>query len=120
MIQVGTPPFLECSSRGDKRFSSFYARPSILGGRSIEEAYQAMKIFADGTTGLSWREAKGRRAMNQEECVAAYTSWWAMWVKEQKLLGVLRHATGLSDVFGQKGSVCQAEVLWKIRNRGRS
>ena len=118
MIRVGDPPYLECSSRGDKRFSAFYARPRILGGKSIEEAYQAMKVFADGTTGLTWREAKGRQALNHEACAAAYIVWWRAWVEEQILLPVLKAASGLSDTFGQPGHVCQATVLWDLRNAG--
>jgi hypothetical protein len=30
-------------------------------------------------------------------------------------LPVLRRASGLSDMFGKPGSVCQAEVLWRLR-----
>ena len=45
MLSVGSPPFLECSSRGDVRFSSFYARPKSLNGSSIEEAYQAIVLW---------------------------------------------------------------------------
>jgi hypothetical protein len=116
MIRHGDPPYLECSSRGDKRFSAFYARPASLGGRSIEEAYQAMKIFADGSTGLSWRAAKGRQAVNQEACAAAYAQWWNEWVEQEQLLPILQAASGVSDVFGQPGHVCQATVLWNIRN----
>lgn len=118
MIRHGTAPFLECSSRGDKRFSAFYARPSSLGGKSIEEAYQGMKQFADGTTGLSWRQAKGRQATNAQACVDAYSKWWQEYIEENlHLLQVLIEATGLSDVFGQQGHVCQATVLWEIRNK---
>ena len=116
MLRRGTAPYLECSTRGDKRFSAFCARPRSLGGRSIEEAYQAMKVFADGSTGLSWREAKGRTPINAPACAAAYTQWWREWVEEQNLLPVLRAASGLSDMFGREGSVCQADVLWTIRN----
>ena len=118
MIRYGNAPYLECSSKGDKRFSAFYARPTCLAGRSIEEAYQAIKIFADGSTGLSWRQAKGRQAVNQEACAQAYYRWWEYWVDEQHLLPVLRGAAGLSDVFGQVGHVCQADVLWRIREVG--
>lgn len=115
MMRFGQAPYLECSSRGDVRFSAFYARPANLGGQSIEEAYQALKRFADGTTGLSWRAAKGRRATNHEECESAYIQWWAEWVDEQALWLVLTQATGLSDRFGQDGHLCQAEVLWYLR-----
>lgn len=116
MMTFGKPPFLECSSRGDTRFSAFYARPRSLGGRSIEEAYQAMKVFPDGSTGLEWRKAKGRYATNMQECQAAYRGWWREWINEQNLLPVLKRASGLSDMFGRAGSTCQAQVLWDLRN----
>lgn len=117
MLRRGSPPYLECSTRGDKRFSAFCARPRSLRGRSIEEAYQAMKVFPDGTTGLDWRSAKGRTPTNAAACAAAYRQWWKEWVAEQNLLPVLKAASGLSDMFGREGSVCQADVLWDIRNR---
>ena len=116
MLRRGTAPFLECSTRGDKRFSAFCARPSSLGGRSIEEAYQGMKRFADGTTGLNWRQAKGRNPINRAECVTAYDQWWKEYIAENNYLSILQSASGLSDIFGREGSVCQADVLWRIRN----
>ena len=116
MIKHGQPPYHECSSRGDKRFSSLYARPKSLNGQSIEEAYQAMKVFADGTTGLTWKEAKGKPPVNSMECATAFRQWWEEWVKEQKLLSLLQNYSGLSDMFGQPGHQCQATVLWAIRN----
>ena len=117
MLRRGKAPFYECSTRGDRRFSAFVARPSTLGGRSIEEAYQAMKIFPDGSTGLSWREAKGKRAINMAECQAAYDEWWRDYLAENpNLLAILQAQTGLSDIFGQEGHTCQADTLWRIRN----
>lgn len=120
MLRFGTQPYIECSTKGDKRFSAFCARPRSLRGKSIEEAYQAMKVFADGTTGLTWHDAKGKRGcVNLTECYSAYRRWWREWVKEQKLEGDLILASGLSDVFGQSGHICQAEVLWNIREELR-
>ena len=116
MIRHGVAPFLECSSRGDKRFSAFYAKPLSLKGRTIEQAYQAMKVFKDGSSGLHWRQAKGRFAINQADCEAAYQRWWAEYIDENDYLLILRQATGLSDMFGQQGRMCQATVLWNIRN----
>lgn len=115
MIQHGEPPYLECSSKGDKRFSAFYARPRSLNGRSIEVAYQALKRFADGSTGLNWKQAKGQYPVNADECARMYEVWWTEWVLEKRLLPVLVQASGLSDRFGQPGHVCQATVLWNIR-----
>lgn len=66
MIKVGESPFLECSSKGDKRFSAFYARLKLF-NKTIEELYQSSKIFEDGTTNLSIKDAKGRKAINHEE-----------------------------------------------------
>ncbi len=116
MLRFGKPPYLECSSHGDRRFSAFYAAPRILDGKSIEHAYQSSKIFADGSTNLHWRKAKGRVAVNQKECEENYFKWWLAWIDQEKLLPVLKDASGLSDKFGQDGHVCQAEVLWRIKN----
>lgn len=113
-MQYGKPPFLECSTKGDKRFSAFYA---IVNGKSIEEQYQAAKIFDDGSTGLHWKDAKGRRAVNSAQCVILYENLWRQYISEHPgLLDVLKRASGLSDIFATKGSVNQAQVLWKIRS----
>lgn len=122
MLKVGEPPYLECSTRGDTRFSPFYARPFCLEGHSIEEAYHAAKVFDDGSTGLTWRQAKqkskdGHRITNYEECAKLYSFLWDQYIEENPdLLVVLCRATGLSDMFGREGSPCQATELWRIRN----
>lgn len=116
MIRHGNPPYLECSSKGDKRFSAFYARIKCLNNRSIEEIYQSCKIFEDGSTGLSWRDAKGKVAVNQAECNKIYSLLWDSYIDENpSLLAVLLSYPGLSDVFGQDGHCCQATELWRIR-----
>jgi hypothetical protein len=113
MIKHGRAPYLECSSRGDKRFSPFFA---YVDGVSIETAYQAAKVFDDGTTGLGWREAKGRKPINQAECSALYSKLWTHYLSmHPELMPVLVEATGLSDMFGQHGAPCQATELWRIR-----
>jgi len=116
MIQHGTAPFLECSSRGDRRFSACAARIQGRGNKSIEEIYQAAKVFADGSTGLTWREAKGKRAVNVDEVRALYSVLWDEYIAENPhLLSVLTGSTGLQDLFGQAGHACQATELWRIR-----
>jgi hypothetical protein len=116
MIQHGSAPFLECSSKGDKRFSAFCARIRGRGGRSIEEIFQGAKIFEDGATGLHWRAAKGRRAVNQAELGVLYAQLWDEYIGENPtLLATLAAFNGVSDMFGQPGHCCQATELWRIR-----
>lgn len=117
MIRHGVAPFLECSSRGDKRFSAFHARIKAVGNRTIEDIYQATKMI-NGCTGLTWREAKGKKPDNAEYCALYYSWLWDIYIYENPdLLPVLRSATGLSDMFGQDGHCCQATELWRIRGR---
>lgn len=117
MICHGVPPFLECSSAGEKRLSAFYAQVGACGGRTIETIYQASKIFEDGVTGLNWRDAKGRRAINMDSCIELYSWLWNTYINENKdLLTLIKSASGLSDKFGQPGHCCQATELWRIRN----
>lgn len=116
MIQHGNAPFLECSSKGDKRLSAFYARIRSRGNRSIEDLYQGAKRFEDGRTGLSWKEAKGRRAVNMGEVTALYATLWDEYIAENpSLMAVVTSAAGLQDMFGQPGHCCQATELWRIR-----
>ena len=113
MVRHGVAPFLECSSRGDKRFSAFYAK---IGGVSIEEQYQTAKVFEEGVD-LHWRERQGCKALNADECAVLYAYLWDRYMRAHpELLDVLRAATGLSDVFGKAGHCCQATELWRIRN----
>ena len=117
MIKHGSPPYLECSSKGNKWFSAFYARIKARDNKTIEEIYQASKIFEDGKTGLSWREAKGKKVINQEACNFLYSRLWDEYINEHpELLSVLKEAIGLSDIFGQVGHCCQATELWRIKN----
>lgn len=117
MIKHGEAPFYECSSRGDKRFSAFFARILKRGNRTIENIYQSSKKFPNGVTGLSWREAKGRKALNQEEVTTLYSKLWDEYIEENStLLDILKAQSGLSDVFGQEDHCCQATELWRIRN----
>lgn len=116
MIRVGKYPYLECSSQGDHRFSAFYAKPASLRGYTIEQAYQAMKVFEGGVTGLSIRDAKGRKPLNIDDCYSCYVDWFHEWVLQEDLIPVLTAASGLSDQYGQKGHTCQALVLWDIRS----
>ena len=117
MIRVGNAPYLECSSRGDRRFSAFYARIKSLGYKSIEELYQAKKVFANGETGLSPMRAKGRKAINMPECQQYYSELWNIYFSENpELLDVIKKYNGFSDMFGRPGCQCQAKEIYRIKN----
>jgi hypothetical protein len=116
MVRHGKPPFLECSSRGDRRFSAFFAR---VRGKSIEQRYQEAKDLGDPEANavLTWKERRGLPAVNAEECHALYSALWDEYIDANPhLLKVLREASGLSDMFGKPGHACQATELWRIRN----
>ena len=116
MVRHGDAPFLECSSRGDKRFSAFYAK---VRGRPIEQWYQEAKDLGDDLANetLTWRERQGLQAVNAEECAQLYAALWDEYMAANPdLLPVLQASTGLSDVFGKPGHCCQATELWRIRN----
>jgi hypothetical protein len=117
MIKHGEPPYLECSTRGDVRFSAYCARVPAYGNKTIEEIYQGSKVFANGQKNLPIKLAKGRRAINAIACAKLYSELWDAYIAAHpELIEVLRAATGLSDKFGQEGHVCQATELWRIRN----
>lgn len=116
MIKHGEAPFLECSSRGDKRFSAFYAK---VRGRPIERWYQEAKDLGDDEANntLLWNERQGLPAVNIEECHKLYASLWDEYMNgHPELIPILKEATGLSDIFGRAGGCCQATELWRIRN----
>lgn len=116
MISHGIAPFLECSSKGDIRFSAFHARLRSFHNYSIEEIYQGAKIFVDGTTGLSWKLAKGRAPVNAPLVQKLYSLLWNQYIIENpKYMDDLIAATGLSDIFGQVNHCCQATELWRLR-----
>lgn len=115
-IRHGSPPFLECSSRGDKRFSAFFARIKSLNNCTIETLYQGFKIFPDGSN-CTIKEAKGRKAINQKEAHEYYSYLWDLYFQENPdLLEVIKQFSGVSDMFGKVGSCCQATEIWFIRN----
>ena len=114
MLRFGSAEYLECSSKGDKRFSAFYARIRRRGNKSIEELYQARKMFEDGTSGLSIKEAKGKKPINIEDCRAFYSLLWQEFFQENYcLLEELNQYNGFSDIFGQRDHACQSEEIFK-------
>jgi hypothetical protein len=73
----------EVSSRGDKRFSAFFAR--LSDGRSIEEHYQCdVKGYDPG--GHNWRLGKGKKPLRDVDLWQEYLSLWKRWAALNPLL----------------------------------
>ena len=111
----------EVSSKGDRRFSAFYAR--MPDGRSIEEHYQCdVKGYDPG--GRNWRLGKGKAPLGNFSGNAlwqAYLGLWKIWAQnhaaELEELRVLagKHNNLLSDHFALT-SINQAHALATILN----
>ena len=114
----------ECSSKGDKRFSAFFA--TMPDGRSLECHYQldnSCKAWNHG--GSNWKLGKGRPPkvkMTNQELYDAYKALWAVWVAEHLELFaevaeiVLdKHQGVFSDMFA-KTNINQARALADLAN----
>lgn len=109
----------ECSSKGDKRFSAFYAR--MPDGRTIEEHYQCdVKGYDPG--GTNWRLGKGKPPLDTtKDLWHAYLQLWRTWATLNELalheLAVEAKNSGwvLRDSFA-KTPINQARALCVLLN----
>lgn len=122
-----TVNILECSSKGDKRFSAFYANVSVFGKyTSIERHYQGSKKFYD----KSITKAKGLDPdyleINGIILDKKYLTPWykLLWVKYlDQNADLVEYASGFDDfhdMFEGKRTVnCQANVIRQYIKEGR-
>lgn len=104
----------EVSSKGDRRFSAFYAR--LGDGRTIEAHYQCdVKGYQPG--GADWRLGKGKPPLRTGvDLLAEYVALWREWAAmNPSLLEELRCYPVLSDRFATT-PVNQAHALALILN----
>lgn len=126
MVKVGQPPYLECSLKGDKRFSAFYAHVNINGTiSSIESFYQSYKeTGVEGSIVAGWRANKGQLAKygaTRAQCRTYYSKLWNMYLEAHpELVAEAQAFNGFTDVFGKRGNCCQAEEIFHfvMRKRG--
>jgi len=120
---------LECSSKGDKRFSAFYARVFAFGEfDSIENHYQLSKRFGDFIP-TSWQDAKGKNPTHIELNGKKYDlkmmpQWYKLlWVKYlDNSPHLVEHASQydeFNDIFKGKSINCQADVIRQYIKEGR-
>lgn len=110
MIRYGVEPFVECSSRGDKRFSPFIATIRSRGNQSIQ------KLFEAGRKGTSVKVV----AWMDPDCLdedSRYLDrlWWEYLQENPDLQNIVSSASGFQNTFGIPGEVEQAEILWRIK-----
>ena len=109
----------ECSSKGDVRFSAFFAR--MPDGRTIEEHYQCdVKGYQPG--GRNWRLGKGKPPLDKSKDMwKAYLNLWITWAmhNEELVLELARKVEQsnytLTDMFAST-PVNQARALAEILN----
>ena len=117
---------LECSSKGDKRFSAFYANIEIFGRyTNIERHYQSCKRFNDPTI----IKAKGKKpdyiVLDGRELNCKYLTpycklLWCKYLDEN--LGLVEYASqydDYNDIFKGKSINCQADVIRQYIKQGR-
>lgn len=118
---------LECSSKGDKRFSALYAKIDVNGVfDSIENHYQKSKVFLSEDNKLiqydDWRVSKGKLpvAFNISGYYLPirfgamyYSLLWYKYLKANPSLDkVLEQFEVYHDIFKSKNSyVCQADII---------
>ncbi len=120
---------LECSSKGDKRFSAFYAKIKIWGKYdSIENHYQLCKRFGEFSP-KTWRDAKGKNPthinLNGNDYDLKFLSQWykMLWCRyldiNPKLVEYASSFDEYNDIFKGKSINCQADVIRQYIKEGR-
>ena len=117
---------LECSSKGDKRFSAFYARISFYGEiDTIENIYQSVKRDENGN-----KVGKGKKVhhivinnkvLNVKYLTPLYKMLWVKYLDNNKnLVTYAMQYDDYSDMFKGKNVVnCQADVIRQYIKEGR-
>ncbi|UOE58141.1 hypothetical protein [Cytobacillus oceanisediminis] len=121
---------LECSSKGDIRFSAFGAWVEVFGKMDkIENHYQLCKRF-NGVAPKHWSNAKGKKptsiVLNGLELDVRFLSpfYKLMWVKyldgNPDLVQYAKHFDEFNDFFRGRSVNCQADVIRQYVKEGRS
>lgn len=117
---------LECSSRGNKKFSALYAKVNVFGKTdTIENHYQSCKKF---NTYIGNSKGKypdyiilGKLKLSPEYLSQYYDILWIIYLDEHpKLVEYAKQFDDFSDMFKSKNSICcQADTIRKYVKGGR-
>ncbi len=119
---------LNCSSKGDRRFSALTARVDVCGSvKPIELHYQLSKRFPWAPK--QWKQAKGRKPTHFEVARIEFptrllSAWYTLlWVKyldnRPELVAYARRFDRFVDPFAGAGCNSQADVIECYVKRGR-
>ena len=116
---------LECSSKGDRRFSAFYAMLKVRSGatKSIETLYQQSKRDASGNIAGKGKPVNfviiGGEIYTPEVLTAWYNYLWLCYFKQNpELLNVIKDYDTFSDMFRGHCVNCQADVIQLVHDKG--
>ena len=113
---------LECSSKGDKRFSAMYARIELCGRwDTIESHYQLAKRFGTSPPPTHWKQCKGRRPTHfvwnginlpLTKLTDFYNYLWSLYLDANPhLVGYLTQFSSFTDCFARSGCNNQAKAI---------
>lgn len=120
---------LECSSKGDKRFSAFYAKVNVYGVYdSIENHYQSCKRDKNGKPvkkgqkvhHMSIWKGEANYSLKPEFLTAYYKLLWCCYLDANPDLVEYASAyDDYNDMFKGKAINCQADVIRQYIKQGR-
>jgi len=116
---------LECSSKGDKRFSAFYANVEAFGVyQSIENHYQDCKYKDSGSKCKKGEKVDyiklGGRKLKPKYLTPYYKMLWIKYFDNNpELLEYVKDFDSFSDMFKGKSINCQADVISELVKSGR-
>lgn len=125
---------LECSSKGDKRFSALFAKVNVSGiFDSIENHYQLCKRARNDKGEVivpkNWKDLKGKKVdffvMNGITFPESYLTQYykLLWVKyldaNPTLVSYASEFDDFNDIFKGKSVNCQADVVRQYVKEGR-
>lgn len=134
-MEVRKIKILECSTKGDKRFSALCAKVTMFGKtQSVENWYQLSKNF-NGKKPKSFKQAKYIQHLgykptsfyvNDSEFDIKYLSSWykILWIKyldsNPDLVEYAKQFDDFHDVFKNKNTInCQADIIKQYIKEGR-
>lgn len=132
---------LECSTKGDKRFSALCARIEVNGKfDTIENHYQLSKLFLDVNSGKiikfdDFKKVKRAQYLNDYKLIGFeignksfelydlsywYKSlWYKYFIKNKHLLKVIAEYDEFTDIFKKENTInSQADIIKQIKENG--